>query len=228
MLNVEKIYVLHYTKLIERKNNLDAYFASQGIEVEYITEYDQEDLSEEMILASYECNQQSYESRIRPAYGDRYAPFRELNIAEISCTFKHREAIKRIAQECDNYGLILEDDVMFCENFPVTFNTFLQNTPKSWEAIFMGCCAGLHVPQHRLIQGINAYRMDHPASRGGDSYMLTKDAARKISETMEKFVTISDWELAYQIYRHDIETYWWEPSVIKQGSETGLYRSTLR
>tara|TARA_R110000824_G_scaffold240980_1_gene429632 strand:+ start:6248 stop:6934 length:687 start_codon:yes stop_codon:yes gene_type:complete len=228
MLNVDKIYVLHYTKLTDRKVRLDRYFDDHNIEVEYITDYDQEVLTEEMISESYECDEGLYNSKIPLAYGSRSEPFRELNLAEISCTFKHRLAIEKIAKECPRYGLILEDDAMLREPFEDLFNTFISQTPRDWDAIFMGCCAGLHVPEHRLKEGVVAYQMQHPASRGGDSYLLTRLAASKISNTMKTFTTISDWELGYQIYKHDLTTYWWEPPLVVQGSESGLYKSSLR
>ena len=153
---------------------------------------------------------------------------RELNIAEVSCTIKHYLGIKKIAEECEDYGLILEDDVIFVENFPELFDEFLGATPKDWGAIFMGCCAGLRVPQQHLIKDVVAYPMAHPASRGGDSYLLTKEVAQKITKTMKPFSTISDWELAHQLHRHSVKTYWWEPPLVVQGSETGLYKTTLR
>lgn len=227
-MNVEKVYVLHYTKLKERKLFLDKTFDQIGIDVEYITDYDQEVLTDEMINEVYDRSKGSYDSKIHPAYGNRSTPHRILNIAEISCTFKHRLAINKIASECENYGLILEDDVILCDDFPKYFDDFLNRTPSDWDAIFMGCCAGLRVPAQHRDGSVVAYKMAHPASRGGDSYMLTREAAKKISRTMKTFVTISDWELSYQLWLHDMNVYWWEPPLVLQGSETGLYKSTLR
>jgi glycosyl transferase family 25 len=199
MLNVDKVYVLHYTKLTDRKERLDKMFLTHGIDVEYITEFDQEDLTQELIDGSYDRRKESYDTKVHPAYGSRSTPHRVLNMAEISCTFKHRLAIQKIAEECPNHGLIFEDDAILVPNF-----------------------VSLQEPNQ------NAYLMGHPASRGGDSYLLKNDTAKKIASTMDTFVTISDWELGYQIYKHDINTYWWEPPLVVQGSENGLYKSTLR
>ena len=228
MLNVDKVYVLHYTKLTDRKERLDKMFLTHGIDVEYITEFDQEDLTQELIDGSYDRRKESYDTKVHPAYGSRSTPHRVLNMAEISCTFKHRLAIQKIAEECPNHGLIFEDDAILVPNFVSQFNQFLQTTPDDWGAIFMGCCAKLRVPKHLQKPNQNAYLMGHPASRGGDSYLLKNDTAKKIASTMDTFVTISDWELGYQIYKHDINTYWWEPPLVVQGSENGLYKSTLR
>jgi len=227
MLNVEKIFVLHYTKLTERKERLDAYLKQHNIEVEYILDYDQEELTEALVNEWYSTDEATYNAKIDPLWGVKTAPFRKLNQAEISCTIKHYLGIKSVAEKCNDYGLILEDDVLFVENFPQIFNTFLANTPDDWGAIFMGCCAGLRIPPHFIKENINAYQVPHPASRGGDSYILRKKVAENIVSTMKPFNTISDWELGYQLYHHNVKTYWWEPPLVIQGSENGLYKTTL-
>ena len=227
MLNVEKIFVHHYTKLTDRKERLDAYLKRHNIEVEYILDYDQEELTDEIVNQWYNNDPEKYHETIDKCYKNRTVPFRKINPAEISCTIKHYLGIKSIAEKCDKYGLILEDDVIFVEDFENHFNNFLSQTPDDWGAIFMGCCAGLRVPADQLVENQVAYQMTHPASRGGDSYILRKDVAQKITETMKPFNTISDWELAYQLYLHDVKTYWWEPPLVVQGSQTGLYQTTL-
>ena len=227
-MNVEKIYVLHYTKLTKRKKNLEKQFSKFGIEVEYITLFDQEDLSDELIAENYDSSKESYDKKIHPVYGSMSTPHRVLNKAEISCTFKHRLAIQKIAKECAEYGLILEDDIFLADDFVRHFNSFLSSTPSDWDAIFMGCCAGLRIPAEKIKENVFAYKKNHPASKGGDSYLLKKDLAVKISETMDKFVTISDWELSYQLHKHNANVYWWEPPLVIQGSELGVYKSTLR
>ena len=227
-MNVEKIYVIHYSKLRDRKERLESQFKHLGIDVEYITEFDQEDLNDELIDSYYDSSKEAYDKKIHPTYGYRSTPHRILNKAEISCTLKHRLGIQKIAEECDDYGLIFEDDVVFVENFVDNFNDFLESTPDDWDAIFMGSCAGLRVPSQLIKKNINSYKVDHPASKGGDSYLIKKELAKNIFETMDKFVTISDWELSYQLKLHNANVYWWEPPLVAQGSELGIYKSTLR
>lgn len=227
MLNVEKIFILHYTKLVERKKRLDAMLSHFNIEAEYFLDYDQEDLTPQIIEEYYKPDETEYERKINDLYGSRAAPYRELNIAQISCTIKHYNCIKKVAEETKEYGLVLEDDVIFVEGFVEKFNLFLQETPSDWDAIFLGCCAGLRVPSIFLKEGVCAYRMEDPASRGGDSYLLKTSAAQKIISTMKPFTTISDWELAAQLHQHNLKTYWWEPPLVVQGSENGLYKTTL-
>ena len=227
MLNVEKIFILHYTKLVERKKRLDSMLSHFNIQAEYVLDYDQEELTEGVIAEYYKPSESDYGAKFNKLYGASVAPYRHLNIAQISCTIKHYECIHKVATETENYGLILEDDVIFVEDFVSKFNLFLKETPADWDAIFLGCCAGLRVPPSLLKEGVPAYLVPHPASRGGDSYLLRTNAAKKIASTMKPFTTISDWELAAQLYQHNLKTYWWEPPLVVQGSENGLYQTTL-
>ena len=48
-----------------------------------------------------------------------------------------------------------------------------------------------------------------------------------MAKTMKPFVVISDWELSCQFAQHNAKVYWWEPALISQGSETGLFNTTL-
>jgi len=226
MINTEKTYLIHYTKLFERKKHTDEQFKNLGIDFEYITEFDQEDLTDEIIKKHYDPSVESYDSKIHPTYGNRSTPHRILGRGDISCVMKHRVAIDKIATECKDYGVVFEDDVIFVDDFVDKFNKFLDSTPDDWDAIFMGSCAGLRIAPQFIKDNINSYRVDHPASKGTDSYLLKKDLAKKISSTMGRFVTAADWELSYQFKLHNAKVYWWEPPLVIQGSEIGLYETT--
>jgi GR25 family glycosyltransferase involved in LPS biosynthesis len=70
--------------------------------------------------------------------------------------------------------------------------------------------------------------MDPPRSRCSDSYFISRQAAKVISEAVQPFSMPIDWELGYQLHLHRMKVYWWEPPLVRQGSETGLYRSEVR
>ena len=68
MINVEKIFVLHYTKLKERRERLDNYLNRHNIDVTYILDYDQEDLNNEIIKEWYSPDEHTYNSKINPLW----------------------------------------------------------------------------------------------------------------------------------------------------------------
>ena len=92
MLDVEKIYIVHYTRLIERKMHMDAFFRANDIDVEYILKYDKDDLTKSEIDEYYLQSKEDYDERILGIFGPNGDGFRELAAAEVSCTIKHYNA----------------------------------------------------------------------------------------------------------------------------------------
>ena len=143
IMKINKCYVVHYTKLKERKEFLDPQLQSLGLEARYITSFDKEDLSHFAVDAFYEKNREAHDAKIEKLWDSSVHTYRELHEAEISCTLKHFEALHQIAQSEDDYGLILEDDVVFSGEFSNSFDKFLSETPLDWDAIFI--CLNKHL-----------------------------------------------------------------------------------
>lgn len=116
MINTDKTYLVHYTKLEDRKKQIDQQFEHFDIDFECISQFDQEDLTDELIEKHYDSSEESYNFKIHPTYGSGSTPHRILSRGEISCVLKHKVAIQKIAEECDNYGVVFEDDAVFVED----------------------------------------------------------------------------------------------------------------
>ena len=224
-------YVIHYTKLISRKNFLDVQLSTVGLQGNYITEFDQEDLTPQIVDQFYEKNPQIHDSKIEKLWDPSIHTYRELKIPEISCTIKHFEALRLIAENQEDYGLILEDDVVFREGFVEEFDRCLSLTPNDWDAIFIGAGCGESFQRHKLSESekVNehCFLVDHPATNCAEAYLVKKEMADKIYKSAQPFHLISDWELAYQLFKFNAKVYWWAPSLIEQGSKNGRYESTL-
>ena len=63
MKNKLKIYIVHYTKLTDRKNYLDNLLKDKNIEFEYINEYDQEELNQDNIALYYKDNEDLFNTK---------------------------------------------------------------------------------------------------------------------------------------------------------------------
>ena len=226
-----KTFIVHYTRLNERKDLADFQIAKNNLDAEFITEYDKDVLSEEIIDKFYEKHSSKYESKIEPLWDSNDFKYRELNMPEISCTIKHFQAIKKCAEAQGNYSLILEDDAVLNDTFAEQFEQNLSKTPKDWDAIFIGSGCGDWFQQHKLkdAKQVNdsCFLVKHPATNCAEGYLLKKDVAEKIYNNSIPFHLISDWELAYQLYNIDAKVYWWYPSLIDQGSKNGMFKSTL-
>ena len=226
-----KTFLVHYTKLQDRKEFVDFQFSKFGIEAEVITEYDKEDLSPTQIDSFYEKNATLYESKITPLWEAERFKYRELNMPEISCTIKHFEAIRRASEAASPYSLIFEDDIILVDDFTQRFDSNLEATPDDWDAIFIGSGCGEWFQQTKLDNATKVndtcFLIGHPATNCAEAYLIKKDIAKQVYDGARPFHLISDWELAYQLYALKARVYWWYPSLIEQGSKNGMFESTL-
>jgi GR25 family glycosyltransferase involved in LPS biosynthesis len=227
----DKIYIVHYTKLTDRYSRLISFLENSKIPYEFITEYDQEDLSTDVLKQHYLADEIKFKEKIDPLWDSNIHKFRILNLPEISCTIKHLKAIEKLSLECPNFGLILEDDVLFDNNFNNLYKNYISETPSDWDAIFLGEGCGVNFQNEKILNSQkiskNSYLMKHPATNCAEAYLLKPQIASKIYASAIPFQLVSDWEIGYQLYKFDAKTYWWYPSIASQGSRNGLYKSTL-
>jgi hypothetical protein len=227
----DKIYIVHYTKLSDRYSKVISFLENSKIPYEFIKEYDQEDLSTDILKQYYLADEIKFKQKIDPLWDSNIHRFRTLNLPEISCTIKHLKAIEKVSLECPNFGLILEDDVLFNNNFNDLYKKYISETPTDWDAIFLGEGCGINFQNEKIFNSQkiskNSYLMNHPATNCAEAYLLKPQIASKIYSSAIPFQLVSDWEIAYQLYKFNAKTYWWYPSIASQGSRNGLYKSTL-
>ena len=83
-----KIYVIHYTKLDERREYINNLLSSLNIPFEFINEFDKEVLNEEIINTYYEKNKDKHYKKVS-LWGENANDFKELSLSELSCSIKH-------------------------------------------------------------------------------------------------------------------------------------------
>jgi len=92
-----KFYIIHYSKNTDRRVQLEKQLEDFNIvDVEWITEYDKEDPVIEKI---------------------KKVANSPLSLKDISCNLKHYIAMERMVKEDISEAVILEDDVVFLEEF---------------------------------------------------------------------------------------------------------------
>jgi GR25 family glycosyltransferase involved in LPS biosynthesis len=211
MLDVNKVYMTHYSPLKDRKSQM---IKTLPFDMEWFEQEPQDEY--------WTKDEQSWASKAPTV------PFKNISRSEVSLAHKHIEAYKDIVKNKYQKSLILEDDVMIVENFPTHFNNHLTKTPSDWDFIFIGSGCGLRIPQHLQQPEQIAYRVAHPASKCTDSYCITYEAAQKILSTIIPFTFPIDFELNYQMELHDMNVYWWEPPLVAQGSQCGVFGSAIQ
>jgi hypothetical protein len=228
-----KTTILHYKPLADRKENMIRQMEKHGfIDYSFYEEFDGNELDETVIRTHYsDVREFGEETQHKASVYESVIPgssrsIKPLNISEISLTIKFGKVFQSLSKIDAEYFIIFEDDVFLCEDFSIRFHEFFKQTPSDWSAIYFG--SGANLKPSNLNFGQVAYLKDHPASRCADSIVLKKSAVCDLAKTWFPFHMVSDWELGYQHCLHNHKVYWWEPSLVRQGSEYGMFKSTLR
>ena len=212
-----KIFVLHYSKLVDRKTFILKQFEKHNItNYEFIEKYDKDEITD-------------YESEI---FSLNYKK------STMSLHLKHFYVYKEIAEKYE-HALVLEDDVILCDNFIEIFNKYLTQLPTDYDMLFIGDGCNLHIPKNVLIPDKYIYeKCLYPTAWGGngaskcsDSYIISKKCANKLCEYISNLETKInlpiDWWLNEACRHNNFKVYWAEPTIITQGSQNGFFNSTL-
>jgi len=217
-------YILHCKKLTARFPFMNDQMINHGFtNVKWYTKDDAIDQEGKDLTGIYDGLRPECGEKMTIYNGNCHAP-RELRAPEISLSTKWGNVLKLIADGDDEHVLILEDDALLCENFTDSFMNYLQSTPSDWDMIYLGEGCNLHA---EYTEGTHAYLKEHPASRCTDSVLIKKTAAEKIATTWFPFDHNADFELSWHQYHHDLKVYWWEPTLVTQASQNGMFDSAL-
>ena len=124
---IDKIFICHWDKLTDRKEELIKVLSEENIfDYEFVCDYDKDTWSEEEIKYDFPKIFEVVEG-----YG------RKLKSSEISLSLKHIKIIREVAEKYE-YALVLEDDVILCDNFVEEFfdpiiNFLKTGTLHGWE-----------------------------------------------------------------------------------------------
>lgn len=154
-----------------------------------------------------------------------------LSRAEKSIYHKHYLALQH-ASNCLSPSLILEDDVLFN---PIMLNNFLESLHlESFDFIYFG--TGMHPPKQFFSLDKIGDSYLHKVSgihktKCADSILVSPKGAKKFIEYINatgSYLPI-DFDMSRVFYyANDFNVYWLEPGITLQGSQKGLYNSTIQ
>jgi GR25 family glycosyltransferase involved in LPS biosynthesis len=207
-----KIYVLHYTKLVERKQNILKQFEKHGItDYEFITLYDKDELTEI----------------------DRSLFVNNLSPRKISLLLKHIYTYKQIANFYE-HALILEDDAILSDDFSSRLKMYVEQIPIDYDMVFLGDGCKFHIQSDLLNPEKFIYKKEavkECATRCTDSYIISNKCAKTLigyfSNHVSKIIWPIDFWLNDAARDNNLNVYWAEPTIVTQGSENGTYVSSL-
>ena len=189
-LNVDKVYITHWSKLTNRKEWLVNHLSEKNIDnYNWVENYDKDDWNIEDIKKDYTL------------VFDLNPKGRNLKYSEISLVLKHCWIIKDAFDNVYDYDFISK------------FNSYKNQLPSDWDICWVGSCCNLH---SRLIPGINVYREN--ISRCTHAYMISKSCISKIIESIKFVNDGADWYYNGLIEKFNLNNYWFEPSLASQNT----------
>jgi len=190
-----KIFIVHYKPLINRKMYIINEFKKYNFtNYEFCEDYDRDTTAKETM--------------------DLYFKLNNLNPAQICITISHIEIYKKIINENIDLCLILEDDAILCENFFSILDDYIHILPSDFEIGFINNGCNMHA------SNITANKIWYDAiySRTCCAYIITNICCKKLLQTIVPFNYAIDHELNEQIKKHNLKTYWAEPTIVSDGS----------
>ena len=209
---IDKIYVLHVKEgYKEREESIKKQLKELDLSFEFVLEYDIPELKDEEISKQFSKNHP-----LRPP--------------ELSCSMKHIETLRKIEQSKGEIFLVLEDDVLFAKN-SLEILTKLKNELKSIEENFvisLGNAANMYTQKRYLKENKLLYR--NKENRAADSFLISKTAVKKRLKWLRENQTARPADHMYNFIDNVVQNniYWLEPTIITQGSQAGLFESSIQ
>ena len=217
-----KAYVIHYTPLKERKAFLKDQLEEEGVQHTFIEEFDKESLSEDHL---------------------RRFDLRRVRLSMCSNIMKHIHAYHHIYRSPYPHNLILEDDAVLSGDFLTQLHRGLDQLPDDFDMLFIGDGLQMHISPEIRVQDQYVYKKCVESSRWGkgpggagatrctDSYLVSKKCAGLLIKYVARLPSHainanSDLWLNDIIRRFQLRIYWLEPTIVSQGTQTGMYDSS--
>lgn len=208
-MNLDKIYICHWKKLKERKNNILELLEEQNLKnFTFIENYDKDTWD-------------IFELKKKFPYAFQKTPSgRFLNEPEISLLLKHYYIMQELVSSDSSYALVLEDDAVFCDNFLINLKQYFNQLPKNWDLVWVGTCCNLH---SKYVEGKNIYF--EKSSRCTHAYLISKECASKILNNRHKITEAIDYCFNFFIQDLSLNNYWFEPPLAIQNP---YYNTTIQ
>ena len=226
-----KVYIIHYKELKDRRKYLEEQMDKYHLNSIFIDEYDRDTINMNEIDVKY--NENLWNKRMKGLYTEPIEKSRELKLSEICNSFSHLKALKIISESNDEYSIILEDDVIIPNKFDEKIDEIISKTPSDFEFIFFGNSFSLEILDNaNLSKSIKIndriYKKEPGKTRCVDAYIVKKESAKKILNEIKEIVLPFDLELNYFFKNMNTIVYWYHPGIIFQGSQMGIYKSSIR
>lgn len=210
-----KALVIHAAKLKERGENIDRMLRGIGMDYEFISEGDADQLTDELIDKYLADGPEDLHKKSPRA----------------SCTIKHFLAYEKIVAEGMEGALVLEDDIVLHDNFMPRFEKSIEEYREHYKGrnvlISYEDSSLQFVPRSKREKD----RMLYPGKkdRMAGAYFVSLHAAKTILDCLKQQPTAIPVDCYhYELLKKGVIDYLWcQPALATQGSFTGQFRSSL-
>lgn len=208
-LNVDNVYVCHYSKLNERKESLLEQFQEEKIyQYQFVENYDKNTWKKSEIEREYPNVFIKWKKGLSHYNEDSQN-------SERSLVLKHVSILKDIHKNNYKDALILEDDVTLCDDFVEYYNMFIDQLPNDWDIAWVGSCLNLH---ENSIDGKYVYKTNR-GSRCTHAFLVSGRMVEKVIDDISNVCLPADHFYNHLIKEYDLNNYWFEPSLAIQSLE---------
>jgi glycosyl transferase, family 25 len=208
-LGLDAILVINVKSFVERRRHVEAQLARFKLHGDFIHDFDADEITDELDRRWFA--------------GDK------LNRGQKSCALKHVVVLQQVIAHGWQRCLVLEDDVVFADDFPEGISAALAETsdqPHPY-VIYLGAGGNFYTPASQREPGRRIY----PAAKGRftDSYIIgAQEAALRLARIEAQPMTKPIDVVFESVDRAaGIRFLWLEDPVVEQGSKLGMFRTSL-
>jgi GR25 family glycosyltransferase involved in LPS biosynthesis len=227
--NLDKIYIIHYVKLTERRAYLEKRLNELGLAsyAAWVVS-DKEGKFSKKELAMWESNEKTIQER-KKYLGDKLPPIGKIDMIMM---LQHLQILKKIAsQKNEKVSLIFEDDVLLDDDFCEKLNETIKKLRYcEWDICYSDKGSLLVEPKINKKDNslITLYESPDRRSNTTGSYLITPKRAKKLLILIKKIAIGPDMELTYVQKKNNLNVLWTVPFLTHQGSIEEVYQSNVR
>jgi GR25 family glycosyltransferase involved in LPS biosynthesis len=219
-------YVIHFDKLVERKVHLEEQIEREGLRVEWFIQRGEDFYTKEEIARNYKYDTNEWIEKIKIAKLNRIP--RPLGKAEVNLSINHFKLLEIISKDKGKLFLILEDDVVLCEEFTYTLHKVLAELEKiEWDICFLDWCNTTPHRKGGIVEIVDQRGNEDHDSWGLAAYLIKPRTAAELLRDFDHFTLCCDDEIRYLVKKKRLVPKWALPPLTEQGSFYGKFTSSL-
>ena len=226
-----RVFIAHYPKLAVRLENILSTLKTAKFDMSNVMVSNgicRSKITDSIFSRHVITNSEELSSYFQ-VLGSIAPPLNQERPAFLANFLNHQKIWKNIANESQDYTLVLEDDAILSHDFDKLWPTLMKSIPKDLDIAYLnkGCNLTPDKFDVKLSPDKLWYKMPHKKSRTCCAYLISKSCASQLA-SIPKFALHVDWEMSYHHIANNHNVYWTFPCPFIEGSAEKIYDSSVR